>query len=175
MVNRLTQWGLFLERPIFSQSLRNPQYFMNQNLHYYAHKSSDCSVFWARWIQSPSSNRISLTSILILSYHLRSGFSSGLFLSCFSSNLSMHFSLILSTCSVHLFLLNFIILKVFPDEFKLCWQWQVRRRGKWGSVNSITVRRRWTETNWQIMFGSGCWRGDNSGSKLRQTLQYTHT
>jgi hypothetical protein len=62
-----------------------------------------------------------LSSILVLSTHLRFDLPSGLFSSGFPTNIfyAFLFSLIRATCHVHIILLDLIILIIFGEEYKL--------------------------------------------------------
>jgi hypothetical protein len=73
---------------------------------------------WVRWIQSIPSYTISLRSILILSTHLRLRLPSGLFPSDFPLHTFL-FSPIRATCPVHLIFLDYIILIMLGEEYKL--------------------------------------------------------
>jgi len=64
------------------------------------------SLSWARWIQSAPSHPLSLTSIQILSSHLRPGLSSGLFPSWFPNKVLLS---VCATCPTHLDLVTLIM------------------------------------------------------------------
>jgi hypothetical protein len=79
------------------------------------------SLFWDRWMKSIPSHPISLISILILSSYLRIGLPSGIF--SFDFNTKNHIGIPLlsmrATCPSHRILLDFIILIIFGEEYKL--------------------------------------------------------
>jgi hypothetical protein len=78
-------------------------------------------ISWARSIQSIPSHHISRRSILILFTHLRLSLPSGRFLLAFPPISYMHSAAppIHSTCPTHLTLLDFIILILLGEEYKL--------------------------------------------------------
>jgi hypothetical protein len=74
---------------------------------------------WAVSIQSIPSYPVSLRSILILSTHQQLGLPCGRFPSSFSTNILYAFSPIRATCHTHLIHLDFIILIILGEEYKL--------------------------------------------------------
>jgi len=94
---------------------------MNEKVHYHVTRAGHWSLSWARWIQSTSSQHISIRSILILYSHLCPGLPRGLFPLGFPTKTvyeclisSMH-----ATCPVYLILLNFITLLIFEESVEL--------------------------------------------------------
>ena len=94
-----------------------PCILWNQKVHYCVHNSPPPILSWARSIQSmpyPTSQ----ISILILSFHLRLGLSSGLLPSGFP-NKTLYAPLlspICATCPAHLSILDLITRMIFGEE-----------------------------------------------------------
>jgi hypothetical protein len=94
-------------------------------------RAPHCSLYWAIWKQSTSSKPVSLSSILILSYHLYVFFKIVFFLQVFQSQLCMHFSCLPSmphalpilvthaTCPTNFGHLDLITVIIFGKEYKL--------------------------------------------------------
>jgi hypothetical protein len=79
------------------------------------------SLFWARWIQSITPHPISLKYISILLTHLRLGLPSGLFFYVYRTKALYAFLFfpMRATFHIHFILLNFMILILFDEEYKL--------------------------------------------------------
>jgi len=84
-------------------------------------RASHWSLSRSEDIQSTTSHSISLRSILILSYHIVLGLSSGLFPSGFPTKVLQAFliSSMRVTRSAHLFILDLINLTIFGEAYKL--------------------------------------------------------
>jgi hypothetical protein len=92
------------------QSQEIPHLLWNLKVHYHLYKISHRFISWAKWIQFTPFHAISLTSILILFFHLSLGLPSGLFSLLLSQPKLTHLSSVYAACPIHLIIVDFIIL-----------------------------------------------------------------
>jgi hypothetical protein len=98
LLTHLRSWALLEKLPIV-QPLKNfPTFYETRRLITVFTRAPQCSLSWARSIQSIPSHTISLRSILILSTHLHLGLPSGLFPSGFPANILYAFLLSPHSC-----------------------------------------------------------------------------
>jgi len=95
-----------------SVSQEIPCLLYKPKVHYFVHNSRHGSLSWTRWIQSTPSPPISHRYIFILPSHLHLGLPSGLFPSCFLTEILYHITPMCATRSAHLILLGLITLTI---------------------------------------------------------------
>ena len=118
----LTPWSrVLLEKLTGSQLVKKfPTFYGTRRFITAFTSARHLSLSWARSIQSMPPHPTSWRSILILSSHLRLGLPSGIFPPGFPTK-TLYTPLpfpILSTCSAHLILLDFITRTILGEEYR---------------------------------------------------------
>ena len=104
----------------FSAHQEIPRILWKPKFHCRIYKSPPPALFWAKSIQSMPPYPSSWGSIIILSFHLYLGLPNGLFLSGFPTITlyTLLLSPIRATCTTHLILLDFIIQRIFGEQYR---------------------------------------------------------